>query len=179
LPGETIHVQVLPLPTSTALVEDQLSGSGPYSASTTSAGTTYTPTLVNALGSSISLEDPVSGNALQVACFFTTPIIYFVQNGQLVRQTLDPAGSGKMISTVLSYNITSATPFSMPTVNSSPQNTFVEVTNFTGIDASSNYQGYRGHTPTGTLTTSNQGYHGGATQLNVQLPHFAQLTVKY
>lgn len=161
LPGETIHIQVLPLVGT--LLEDQLSGSAPYSSSTTSSGTTYTPTLVTALGTAVSLDDPVSGNPLHVSCFFTTPIRYVVLNGQLVRYSLDPAGSGNMLSTVLSYNVTSATPFSMPTVNSSPQNTFVEVQNFTATDPSSNQRGYN----------------AVITPLTIQIPHFAQMTDKY
>jgi prepilin-type N-terminal cleavage/methylation domain-containing protein len=161
VPGETIHIQVLPVADS--LVEDQLSGSGPYTPTTTSAGTTYTPTLVNTLGSSINVEDPVSGNALHVACFFTTPIVYVVQNGRFVKYTLDPAGSGTMLPTVLSYNVTSTTPFSMPTVNSSPSNTFVQVQNLTATDPSSNQRGYK----------------AVLTPFTVQVPHFSQLTVEY
>ena len=160
LPGETIHIQVLPLATS--LLEDQLSGSGPYSPSTTSAGVTYTPTLVNPL-QSINLDDPVSTNPLQIACFFTTPVVYVVQNGQLVKYSLNPSGNGTLVSTVLAYNVTSTTPFSLPTVNSSPANTFVQALNLTATDPSS----------------SNRGYKSVLTPLTVQIPHFAQMTTLY
>jgi type II secretory pathway pseudopilin PulG len=159
LPGETIHIQYLP----NTLLEVALSGSGAYSPSTTGTATSYTPSLANQLGSAIALYDPVSGTALHVACFFTTPIVYVVQNKQLLKEYLDPAGSGRMLSTVLAYNVSSTTPFSMPTVNSSPSNTFLEVQNFTTADPSSSQQGYLSVT----------------TPMTLQVTHFAQLTSKY
>ena len=165
LPGMTIHIQALPLSTnsSTSLVELLLSGSSAYSSSGSGSATTYTPTISGSVGSIIYLRDQHSGSALTVACFFTAPIIYVVQNGQMVRQSLDPAGSGKMLSTVLAYNVSSAAPFSMPTVNNSPGNTFVQVQNFTAFDPSS----------------SNRGYHAVITPLTVQVSHYAQLTTLY
>ena len=165
LPGQMINIQAVPLTTTstTSLLEVTLGGTGPYSASTTSAGTTYTPTLANAVGASINTNDPVSGTALHVACFFTTPVDYVVQNGELVKYTLSPSGNGKMVATVLSYNVSSTTPFTMPTINSSPQNTFLEVANLTAFDPSS----------------SNRGYKSVITPFTLQIPHFSQLTVKY
>jgi prepilin-type N-terminal cleavage/methylation domain-containing protein len=165
LPGESINIMAVPLTTTStsSLIEDQLSGSAPYSATTSGTAATYTPTLANALGTTVNLKDPVSGSSLHVACFFTTPILYLVQNGELVKYTLDPAGSGKLLPSILSYNVTSATPFSMPTINNSPQNTFLDVQNFTAIDP----------------TSSNRGYKSVTTPFTIQIPHFAQLTVKY
>jgi len=164
LPGMTIHIQALPLSlSSSSLLEDQLNGSAPYVAQTTgSAGagsTYYSPTFVNPIGSVIVLSDSSGGTptALNVACFFTTPVVYVVQNGRLVKYTLDPAGSGTMVSTVLAYSVT------MPTVNYAPANTFVGVTNMTAVDPSS----------------SNRGYHSVTTPFTTQFSHFSQLTVKY
>jgi len=178
LPGETIHIQVLPLATS--LVEAQLSGASNYSSTTTSAGLTYSPTLTSALGTTINLTDPISANALHIACFFTTPIEYVVQNGRLLRYSLDPSGGGGLVSTVLAYNVvtnsttvngtnlsvsgTSAiTPFSVQSVNSSPANTFVQVQNLNALDPSSNYRAYK----------------GVLTPFTVQIPHFSQMTTLY
>ena len=166
LPGQTIHIQALPLNLSTnSLLESQLNGSSRYSASTTSGTTYYTPTFATPIASVIILTDSTTtpATSLNVACFFTTPVVYVVQNNQLVRYSLDPAGSGNMIPTVLAYNVTSATPFTMPVVNSSPGNTFLSVSNLTAVDQSS----------------SNRGYHSVTTPLNTQFSHFTQLTVKY
>jgi len=166
LPGQTIHIQALPLTlSSNSMLEAQLSGASPYSASTTSTGgmTYYTPTLSSSIGATVTLQDSTTNTNLNVACFFTTPVVYVVQNGQLVKYTLDPAGSGNMLPSVLAYNVTSATPFSMPAVNYSPANTFVNVSNMTATDPSS----------------SNRGYHSVLTPFTTQFSHFSQLTVKY
>ncbi len=163
--GEMINIMAVPLTTTStsSLLEVQLSGSSAYSASTTSAGTTYTVPLANSIGASVNLDDPVSGNPLNVACFFTSPVSYLVQNGQLIKYTMDPAGSGKKIASVISYFLSTPTPFSMPTINNSPQNTFLQVQNLTALDPNS----------------SNQKYIGVTTPFSLQIPHFSQLTVKY
>jgi len=165
LPGQYIHIQAVPLTaTSTSsLLEALLSGASRYTSSSTTSGITYTPTLATAIGGTINLRDPVTGNPLSVASFFTTPVIYVVQNGQLVKYTLDPAGTGRMLPTVMAYDVSTPTPFSMPSVNSSPQNLFLMVQDLTALDPSS----------------SNRGYHSVTAQMTLQIPHFAQMTVKY
>jgi len=155
LVGQTLHIQVLP----TTLVELQVTAvSGP---STTGTGTVYTVTLSGPLGNNIVVVDPVYNKTLNVACFLSTPTVYVVENGQLVRITLN--SSGAKVSTVLANFVASATPFTVPTINSASNSTFITVTNFTAIDPSS----------------SNRGYQDGTTPMTVTIPHFAQLTAKY
>jgi prepilin-type N-terminal cleavage/methylation domain-containing protein len=159
LPGQVIHIEATPLITTStnSLLEAPISA-------VTRSGTTSTVTITNTL-QNFALTDPISGTPLHVACFFTTPVVYVVQNGQLVRYTLDPAGTGTMIPKVLvnNFSVTSPTPFTMPSVDNSPDNTFLDVTGFTSIDASSNHQLY----------------HGVTTPFTLRIPHFTQLTIQY
>ena len=155
LVGQTLHIQTLP----TSLMELQVTGvAGP---SSTSSGTVYTLTVAGGLSSAITLVS--AGMTLNVACYLSTPVIYTVQNQQLVCIRLDSGGN--QVTTVISRDIpaTALKPFSMPTVNSSAENTFVSVSNFTAVDP----------------YTSLRGYLGVTTPMTVQVPHFAQLTSKY
>jgi len=162
LAGETIHISAVPLMTTstTSLLEAPVS-------SVSTSGSVSTLTLSRAIGgnSSINVSDPITKAPLYVACFFTTPVVYVVQNGQLVKYSLSSAGSGAVTSTVLvnNFSVTSAAPFRLPSIDTSPANTFVNVVGFSAVDVSSTNRGYRAIT----------------TPFTVMIPHFVQMTLQY
>jgi len=144
LSGEIICIQAQPMLNS--VVTGTISSVGN---STTTSGTTYyTPTLSGSLGTPIPIWDTVASQQLSVACYFTAPVRYVVQNGTLMRYTLDPSSSGSMTGVALAYNISSSgtAPFYVPAVNSSNQGAFLQAQNFSAYDPSSNNRGYKGVT---------------------------------
>jgi prepilin-type N-terminal cleavage/methylation domain-containing protein len=156
LPGQILNIQALP----NGLVSGTVSSVGAWSSKNSCS--VYSLALAAAIGSSINIENQATNNsALSVACFLTTPVSYYVQNGALWRMGLNSSGS--QVSTVEAWNVSSATPFSVATVNGVANPTFISVANFTAFDPSS----------------SNRVYYSVTTPFTLQVPHYAQLTTLY
>lgn len=161
--GQTLHIQYLP----TALVEGVVSSVS--SASWSSSETVYTLGLSSSLGQTIMTAYPsatgTGTTAMSVACFLTSPVKYLVQpassNYQLVNVTLTTGDNS--ITNVLARGITSAQPFSTGSAGGSVNTNFIQTTNFTAVDLSSN----------------NRGYQSVTTPFTIEVPHYAQLTTKY
>jgi hypothetical protein len=175
LAGETIHIAATPLTTtsSNSMIELPIS-------SVTTSGSTSTVTFPQAIGSNITRSDYFTWAPLYVACFFTTPVVYVVQNGQLIKYGLTASGTAAATTTatVLVNNCnstfvttvsgtlttgTTGTPFCVQQIDSSPANTYIKVSGFTAIDESSNNRLYKAVT----------------TPFTVTIPHFTQMTIQY
>jgi prepilin-type N-terminal cleavage/methylation domain-containing protein len=165
LVGQRIHIQALP----TTIIEADITAVSNPPTFIPGIGTIYTLTFGSALGTAIPVYPGGHGfpaAAMSVTCFLSTPVSYLVvpngTNVQLQRTCLADT------AVLVPYLVTSpspmtTTPFSISTVDGTSNPGFVSVSNFTGSNP----------------TTSALNYNGILFWMNMQTPHWGQLSTNY